>query len=63
VEILKDSKSRLLKTKAALEDENARLKKVVDRLQLPDNLYVFMGTYIKTIKLNNILILGVVYPV
>ncbi|XP_060838928.1 centrosomal protein of 290 kDa-like isoform X2 [Rhopalosiphum padi] len=38
VETLKDSKSRLLKTKAALEEENARLKKIVDRLQLTDNL-------------------------
>ncbi|CAI6368037.1 unnamed protein product [Macrosiphum euphorbiae] len=38
VETLKDSKSRLLKTKAALEEENARLQKIVDRLQLTDNL-------------------------
>lgn len=42
VETLKDSKSRLLKTKAALEEENARLQKIVDRLQLTDNLYGFM---------------------
>ncbi|KAL4149414.1 hypothetical protein QTP88_003367 [Uroleucon formosanum] len=38
VETLKDSKSRLLKTKAALEEENARLQKIVDRLQLTENL-------------------------
>ncbi|XP_060881211.1 centrosomal protein of 290 kDa-like isoform X2 [Metopolophium dirhodum] len=38
VETLKDSKSRLLKTKAALEEENARLQKIVDRLQSTDNL-------------------------
>ncbi|XP_022173371.1 centrosomal protein of 290 kDa-like isoform X2 [Myzus persicae] len=38
VETLKDSKSRLLKTKATLEEENARLQKIVDRLQLTDNL-------------------------
>lgn len=42
VETLKDSKSRLLKTKAALEEENARLQKIVDRLQLTDNLYGFI---------------------
>ncbi|XP_027846641.2 centrosomal protein of 290 kDa [Aphis gossypii] len=38
IETLKDSKSRLLKTKAGLEEENDRLKKIVDRLQLTDNL-------------------------
>jgi len=51
-----------LKTKAELEEENDRLKKIVDRLQLTDNLLVFTGNYIKIIGLNNILILGVVYP-
>lgn len=54
METLKDSKSRLLKTKAALEEENARLQKIVDRLQLTDNLYVFMSNLIKISLLNNI---------
>ncbi|XP_025411308.1 myosin-8-like isoform X3 [Sipha flava] len=37
VEMLKDSKSRLMKTKAVLEEENNRLKKLVDRLHSTDN--------------------------
>jgi nitrogen-specific signal transduction histidine kinase len=41
VEMLKDSKSRLMKTKAVLEEENNRLKKLVDRLHSTDNLYGF----------------------
>lgn len=53
METLKDSKSRLLKTKATLEEENARLQKIVDRLQLTDNLYVFMSNFIKIIESNN----------
>jgi len=31
-----------MKTKAGLEEENDRLKKIVDRLQLTDNLFVFI---------------------
>lgn len=42
METLKDSKNRLIKTKSALEEENARLKKFVDHLQSTDNLYVFL---------------------
>lgn len=30
-----------MKTKIALEEENTQLKKIVDRLQFADNLYVF----------------------
>lgn len=41
METLKDSKSRLLKTKAALEEENTQLKKILDRIQPTDNLYNF----------------------
>ncbi|XP_050436659.1 centrosomal protein of 290 kDa isoform X2 [Adelges cooleyi] len=38
IENLKDKKCRLEKTKSALEEENIRLKKTVDRLQSADNM-------------------------
>lgn len=55
METLKDNKSRLMKTKAALEEENIKLKKIIDRLQFTDNLYVFyINFYIFENKIPNI---------